>query len=405
MKKSNTVPTNQSLSKGIHTKDCCLVKKTHNEYSQSLQLLPQSRRHTNIKNGEECQQYLSHSTPNLNQTISYHIEPSYFCREYEKFFYSKNDVITFIDEEEEEVEKYSKLTQKLQPISQDEHFPAKSKSLSIRHLSVKIKLQMHILQDLTNQHDQHYLSVNFGEDVIKEMIMSSIYGTSIKTDTALFAYRVMMQRVQRVARNFSRFNVLPLNIQDVLLQQNSDFIISLYGAAFFQYKQAGFDQILGCLSYEDHDIATSTMASMKQNFKANYKDYKGILYNNFNSIQEKPDNTPAEKRYNKLLSKIGSYVIYNQLYMKLLVYILLLSLDFDDSEIVMDQRTKDYIDKSQRELITVLEGCIFETYSRKSAENLFSGLLESLTDLKELCYIKKKRRLAQLSSQTLISSV
>ena len=379
------------------------MKKTHNGFTQSLQLLPQNIRHSDIRNLEECQQHLSHSTPNLNQTISCHIQPSYFCREYEKVSYFKNDDITFIDEEANE--KHYDLTKCLQQTSQATYFPTKSKSPYNRHLSVKIKLQMHILQDLTNQHDQHYLSVSFGEDVIKEMIMSSIYGTSINADTALFAYRVMMQRVQRVARNFSRFNVLPLSIQDVLLQQNSDFIISLYGAAFFQYKQAGLDQILGCLSYDDHDIATSTMASMKQNSKANYNDYKGILYNNFNSIQEKPGNTPAEKRYNQLLSKVGSYVIYNQLYMKLLVYIILLSLDFDDSEIVMDQRTKDYIDKSQRELITVLEGCIFETYSRKSAENLFSGLLESLTDLKELCYIKKKRRLAQLSSRTLISSV
>ena len=363
-----------------------------------------------IKNLGDQQLHLSHSSPNLNalskSNIPFPYLSTHYLKKLETDFPHEYDDIAFIDKEDGE--DYCLSTKNLRPSGLETKCPTISKSPCIRYLSVKVNLHMNILQDLTNQHDQHYLSVSFGENVIKEMIMSSVYGIQFNANTALFAYNVMMQRVQRVARNFSRFNVLPLNIQDILLQQNSDFIVSLHGAAFFQFKQTGLEQILRSLSYDDHDAATSIIATMKQSYKANYDDYKGINYQNFNSIQEKRENTSAEIRYNKLLAKIGSYVVCNQLFLKLLVYILLLTIDFDNAENIIDKRTKAYIEKSQKELITVLEGCIFETYSTKSAEQLFRGLLECLTDLKELCYIKKNRRLAQISShtlKTLISSV
>ena len=36
-----------------------------------------------------------------------------------------------------------------------------------------------VVQNIVNQHDFHYTSVNFGEDLIKEMIMASLFGILI----------------------------------------------------------------------------------------------------------------------------------------------------------------------------------------------------------------------------------
>ena len=382
----------------IHTNECAIVEKNHIESAQCFKL--DSKNGSNATTLEEITKHLSYLTPNSNPPSNHRmptlIRQTCVFREHEIVPYCEIEDINFIDEEEER--DYVVPKQSLKQSVQDTHLELPS----IRYLAVKVKPQMDILHELTNQHDQHYLSVSFGEDVIKEMVMSSAYGTSFNAQTTMFAYRVMIHRVHRVARNFSRFNVLPLEIQDVLLRKNSDLIVSLHGAAFFQFQKEGLEQILGSLGYDDHLIARSIISEMKQSHKANYDDYKGIDYKNFNSIQEKRDNTSTEIRYNNLLSKIGSITVINQMFLKLLVYIILLTSDFDnDDEVIIDKRTKDYIDKSQKELITILEGCVFENYSTKMAKTLFCGLLECLTDLKELCYIKKNRRSAQISSHTL----
>ena len=36
-----------------------------------------------------------------------------------------------------------------------------------------------VVQNIVNEHDFHYTSVNFGEDLIKEMIMASLFGILI----------------------------------------------------------------------------------------------------------------------------------------------------------------------------------------------------------------------------------
>ena len=50
------------------------------------------------------------------------------------------------------------------------------------------------------------------------------------------AYRLMIQRVARVAQNFSDFLDLPTIAQTTLLKNNADMIVSLRGAVFFEMK-------------------------------------------------------------------------------------------------------------------------------------------------------------------------
>ena len=53
------------------------------------------------------------------------------------------------------------------------------------------------------------------------------------------AYRLMIQRVARVAQNFSDFLDLPTIAQTTLLKNNADMIVSLRGAVFFEMKKQG----------------------------------------------------------------------------------------------------------------------------------------------------------------------
>ena len=57
-------------------------------------------------------------------------------------------------------------------------------------------------------HDRAYKSVNFGEDLIKEMVFSSVCGVPLSVRSSMTAYRLMIQRVHRVATNFDPFGNL-----------------------------------------------------------------------------------------------------------------------------------------------------------------------------------------------------
>jgi hypothetical protein len=130
------------------------------------------------------------------------------------------------------------------------------------------------------------------------------------------------------------------------------------------------------------------------------EDFKGINYKNFNTLQEKLDNTPSEIRYDQLLSKLGAAVIYDEYFIKLLSYVVLFCIDSHD-ECIKDTKTKDYVRKVHEELIIILQTYIFTTYSQTSADKIFLNVMECISDLKEVCYIKSKRKLAHISSHTL----
>ena len=57
------------------------------------------------------------------------------------------------------------------------------------------------------------------------------------------AYKVMQQRVTCVALNLLEFNTLAPATQAALLRHNSDLIVSLRGAVFFEEKKQGMDQV------------------------------------------------------------------------------------------------------------------------------------------------------------------
>ena len=237
-------------------------------------------------------------------------------------------------------------------------------------------------------HDRCYKSINLGEDVIKEMIMSSIFGIPISAKAAMTAYRLMIQRVTRVAQNFDKFINLPFNLQGALLKHNSDMVVSLRGAVFFEMKKQGMDQILISLGIDDIQSAQNIIsATLKNHSVLNHIDYK-----TFNTIQEKVDSTVEEQRYDQLLSRVGSTVAFNANLVKILTYILLFSGDIRDPRV--DRAAKRATEMVQEGLILMLQRYLSATYPPEMATSLFGSMMNCIADLRELTWIKKQRRLA-----------
>ena len=94
--------------------------------------------------------------------------------------------------------------------------------------------QMNAISQIGQLHDRRFKSVNFGEALIKEMLFSSVFGVPLSINAALTAYRLMVQRVHRVATAFSPFSSLSLKSQSILLKHNADLVVSLRGAMFFE---------------------------------------------------------------------------------------------------------------------------------------------------------------------------
>ena len=75
-------------------------------------------------------------------------------------------------------------------------------------------------------------------------LQCSAFDVRISTKTSMQAYKVMQQRVSCVAYNLVEFNTLAPATQAALLRHNSDLIVSLRGAVFFEEKKQGMDQVI-----------------------------------------------------------------------------------------------------------------------------------------------------------------
>ncbi len=73
-------------------------------------------------------------------------------------------------------------------------------------------------------HDINYKSINFGEELIKEMVMSSVFKVPLSPSATMTAYRLMIQRVTKVAQGFDPFVNLQYKMQSTLLKHNADLV-------------------------------------------------------------------------------------------------------------------------------------------------------------------------------------
>lgn len=246
------------------------------------------------------------------------------------------------------------------------------------------------IRAIAQVHDVNYKSVNFGEELIKEMILSSACGIPLSPKSTMTAYRLMIQRVHRVATGFSPFENLPHAAQSALLKHNADLVVSLRGAVFFETKKKGFDQILISLGIDDLAAAKNMiMSAMKTQTCMNK-----IAYSNMNALQKIEEESESEKRYNVLLERVGSSVTFNNDLVKLLSYVLLFMGDFSDPAVV----NRPHIEATQETMINMMQRYIFSQYPRPMAVQLFARMLACIADLQELTWIKKQRQLIGASS-------
>jgi hypothetical protein len=86
--------------------------------------------------------------------------------------------------------------------------------------------EKHQLDKLVLDHDKVYHSVNFGELLIKEMLMCSMFGVAMSTSAAIQGYRLQVERITRIADSSKCFTNLRKADQVILLKENADLLAS-----------------------------------------------------------------------------------------------------------------------------------------------------------------------------------
>jgi hypothetical protein len=198
----------------------------------------------------------------------------------------------------------------------------------------------------------------------------------------------MIQRVTRVAQNFTDFVDLPSAIQTNLLKNNADTIVSLRGAVFFEMKKQGLDQILSSLGIDDLQAARDMIfATLKS-----HNTLKRIDYKTFNTIQDKQEGV-VEHRYDQLLEGIGATIAFNPNMVILFSYVLLFSVSMNDYE-NFDDMSRERVIRIQDALIGLLERYVYAIFTNEIARGIFCTIMKCIGDLRELTLIKKKRQLS-----------
>ena len=288
---------------------------------------------------------------------------------------------------------------------QQELITEKSINLAIlleRRFSGCYHYDVNIVTEIVSLHDKGYNSINLGKDVIKEMIQSSVSGTPITAKSATIAYRIILQRVILIAKQFAWFSNLPEKVQDALLQHNADMIINLRAAVFFQKHKQGLDQIrysvglddietVETMIVEEQQLHSSNKSNSLENYKRNYiRIYKTIEYKNFNTIQKIESDSPAEQRFDIILARVGECVDLDENLVIMLSYILLFSNDLIEERINVVKRKS--IEKIQEDLISILQSYLYVTYPETAASKLFKNMLGCPGKLRELCSIMQRRQ-------------
>ena len=114
------------------------------------------------------------------------------------------------------------------------------------------------LSSLVKAHNDKYRSVNFGEELIKEMIMCSMFGIPVSTSAAINGYRLTVERITRIAHNLECFTDLNKTDQSHLLMENADLLVNLRGAIFFDSRKKGVNQILISMGIGRQNISVAT---------------------------------------------------------------------------------------------------------------------------------------------------
>ena len=143
------------------------------------------------------------------------------------------------------------------------------------------------------------------------------------------------------------------------------------------------------------DVATGKKVIMATMRSAG-PDLGRINYRNFNSLQKFHEDQELEKRYDKLMARVGATVATQPEYVRLLSYIILFSADLDakNGANVSDEDRKR-VERLQEMLCNMLRRFIESKYPRKVAVGVFANLLSCIGDLKELTHIKRLRSLAK----------
>jgi len=234
------------------------------------------------------------------------------------------------------------------------------------------------LQILVERHDEQYKSVNFGETLIKEMIMCSMFGIPVSMSAAISGYRLTVERITRIANNLETFGTLPKFDQNSLLKENADLLVSMRGAIFFDSRKKGVNQVLISMGIDDMDTIKTMFTPLMKEDRMKHIDYK-----TFNSIQQ-VNNSETEVRYNFLQGKVAA-AIGDEIITTLLTYIILFSIDFCP---IADRRRIECI---QERYIRMLERYVYSKHPRHLACHTFATCLNAVTCIREMADIKKRR--------------
>lgn len=238
------------------------------------------------------------------------------------------------------------------------------------------------LDNLVLEHEERYRSVNFGEELIKEMIMCSMFGIPVSTSAAISGYRLSVERITKIAHNLPAFMDLQKVDQTSLLKENADLLVSLRGAIFFDSKKKGVDQVLISVGIDDMEtIKTMFTPLLKEN------SMKHIDYKTFNSIQH-ISNPAVEARYNFLQTRVAD-LITDDITTILITYIILFSGDFVQ---LVDSRR---VERTQETFTRILQRWIYSRVDRRTAISVLAKTLGAVTCIREMADIKKSRVISQ----------
>ena len=112
---------------------------------------------------------------------------------------------------------------------------------------VERNLQLQQLERLVKNHDEIYYSVNFGQEVLIEMILYSMFSINMSETSMTRWHDLEVRRIIKIVNDLEEFNNFSYSDKGTILEENLGLLVCMHGAVFFDRKKKGLGQLLSSI--------------------------------------------------------------------------------------------------------------------------------------------------------------
>ena len=242
-----------------------------------------------------------------------------------------------------------------------------------------------IVSDVVSNYDTNFKSVSIGNQILKQLLFSSLFGIPMSLECQKDVFRLTKQRVIKVATSFPAFHHLSHELQQNCLKSNISMLIAVRAATTANSGKPE-DHMKRSCGPEDSEMAKRLIAEVAKERPPRHSLKIVSRNQNFEFCDKR-----SKERYESVKSTVRKNVGYDPNLVILLSYISLFSCNH--GTILSGRNEIKQLHGIQENLVLMLQRYIYAINPEEDASSRFTKAMETLVELNEVPHIFKNLKM------------